>query len=183
MKILTIITLVFTMLSCHSGKTTSKDNSDTPSPMERKIVFAPGPQTIIYKTKKDYSNLVPVTMDRNKTKIISYPAPSDVYYKGNLAKPTALSNGYLLDNRGINENVAFLNYTYEEYAQLTESPQLADMMAKIADKYPLAELIDCGIRTQYRDEISELNALIDADFPGCKRADIPTAGIQLEIKR
>ena len=33
----------------------------------------PGPQTIVYKTKKDYYNLVPVLLSDDKTEIISYP--------------------------------------------------------------------------------------------------------------
>lgn len=178
-SILTIIVLTLSLLSCHSGKTATKIIAD--STMEREILFVPGPQAVVYKTIKDYTNLVPVIMNSEKTKIVSYPAPSDVYYQGKLAKPTALKNGYLLDNRGINENVAFLNYTYEEYSRLSEAPSQKEMLSRIAEKNPLKELIDCGLRTQYKDEVSELNTLIDRNFPGCKRAKIKSFSVTLEL--
>lgn len=135
---------------------------------------------IIYKTTKDYSDLVPVIMDAGRTKIVSYPAPSDLFFRSELAKPTGLKKGYLLDNRGINENVAFLKYTYETYSKLTEAPSLKEMMLNITDKYPLKEMIYCGKRNQYKDEIKELNALIDKGFPGCKKAAITPLEVSFE---
>jgi hypothetical protein len=119
-------------------------------------------------------------MNSEKTKIISYPGPTDVFYKGKLAKPTPLKNGYLLDNRGINENTVFLNYTYEEYSRLTEAPSLQEMILRVAEKNPMVEIIDCGLRYQYKDEVKELNALIDANFPGCKKVIIKPHSIYLE---
>lgn len=176
--ILTLVILTFTLLSCQSGKTATKNEAD--STMKRKISFVPGPQAIVYKTMKDYTNLVPVIMNSEGSRIISYPAPADVFYQGKLAKPTALKNGYLLDNRGINENVAFLNYTYEEYSRLPEAPSMEEMLSRIVEKHPLTELINCGLRSQYKDEIKELNMLIDAGFPGCKRTKIKSLSINLE---
>ena len=66
-----------------------------------------GPPTTLYKTKADYNNKVPVTLSEDKTKIVSYPSPKDVFYNGNFAYPTPLAQGYLLDNRGIGKNVAY----------------------------------------------------------------------------
>lgn len=166
------------LLSCQSGKTITKD---IVSSMNKEILFVPGPQAVVYKTIKDYTDLVPVIMNSEKTKIVSYPAPTDIYYQGKLAKPTILKNGYLLDNRGINENVAFLNYTYEEYSRLTEAPPLKEMFSRIIEKNPLKELIDCGLRTQYKDEVKELNELIDANFPGCKKTEIKPLNVILKL--
>ena len=39
----------------------------------------------IYKTRKDYSRLVPVLMDETRTRIVSYPAPTDLKTNGKLA--------------------------------------------------------------------------------------------------
>ena len=130
------------------------------------------PQTIVYKTVKDYNHLVPVSMNSEKTKIVSYPSPSDIYYKGELALPTVLRDGYLLDNRGIDENTAFLNYTYEEYSRLSEVPPLSELIDKIKDKYPIAEIIYCGERQKYKDEVKELNELIKNGFPDCRRESL-----------
>src|ERR1044071_4992028 len=99
-------------ITVHSDKTNHKVVSKEPakdsvlSPQ-----FTPGPPAIVYKTKADYSNYVPVILSEDKSKIVSYPDPKDVQS----AAPVKLKNGYLLDNRGINKNVAFLRWTYEEY--------------------------------------------------------------------
>ena len=125
--------------------------------------------TIVYKTTGDFQDYVPVTMNPEKTEILSYPAPSDLFYKGKLAKPTRLNKGYLLDNRGINENTVFLNYTYEEYSRMQQTPSSEEMKKNIKEKYPILEIIDCGNRYQYKDEVKDLNVLINAGFPGMKR--------------
>jgi len=168
--LLTVI-VVFGLLSCGSGKTINPEIAFQPM-AERQILFTPGPQTLVYKTTKDYSDLVPVIMDKRKTRIVSYPAPSDVFRNGKLAKPTMLKYGYLLDNRGIGPDVAFLKYSYEEYSKFQEVPAMQVLLENIEDKWPLIELIDCGIRTQYSDEVKELNVIIDSNFKGCKRFDI-----------
>lgn len=163
---LTIITIsILILMSCHSGKTSVNYTS---AEMKRDIIFAPGPQTIVYKTRKDYSDFVPVTMNAQRTQIVSYPSPKDVYYRGKLAKPTSLKNGYWLDNRGINESTVFLKYTYEEYSLLKEAPEYQEMLLNILDKKPFVEIISCGLRSQYKNEEEELNTLIDGNFAGCK---------------
>src|SRR5665647_1166899 len=109
------------LLSCKSSQNI-KNNQDTMNGKNEATA-----SVIIYKTTKDFSDLVPVIMDAGKTKIVSYPAPSDLFFQSQLSKPTALKNGYLLDNRGISENVVFLKYTYEVYSKLTQAPSLKEM--------------------------------------------------------
>ncbi|MDR1809242.1 MAG: hypothetical protein LBR34_02410 [Prevotella sp.] len=171
-KSVSIIALFMLLQSCSNSKVATESAEITPVAVKKEISFAPGPHAIVYKTLKNYADNVPVIMDKSRTKIVSYPAPSDVYYAGKLAKPTALKNGYLLDNRGINEDVAFLKYTYEEYSRLQEAPSMKEMLSKIIDPYPLEELIDCGLRSQYNNEVEELNLLIYNGFNGCRKADI-----------
>ena len=126
------------------------------------------PPTIVYKTTDDFYDNVPLIMDAQREEIVSYPAPSDLYFDGKLAKPTPLKNGYLLDNRGINANVVFLSYTYEEYSRFATTPSLDELKANILSKYPLQEMISCGSRYQYTDIEKEMNQLIGNGFPGCK---------------
>lgn len=182
MKICRCLTFIGSLIlfSCHCSKNTTTSAAESVPSTDNINQVTRGAKAIVYRTNRDYSNLVPVTMNSEKTKIISYPAPTDVFYKGKLAKPTPLKNGYLLDNRGINENTVFLNYTYEEYSRLTEAPSLQEMILRVAEKNPIVEIIDCGLRYQYKDEIKELNALIDANFPGCKKVIIKTHSIYLE---
>ena len=70
---------------------------------------------IVYKTRANFYNMVPVTLNQDKDRIVSYPAPSDLYFEGELALPGKLKKGYLLDRRGINVNTVFTSFTYEEY--------------------------------------------------------------------
>ena len=94
------------------------------------------PRVVIYKTKADYSNLVPVAMDDSKTQIVSFPDPVDVKPH---KRPTQLQDGYLLDNFGIGKNVAYMDYTYEEYAALEKVPELETLLQHIVERNPLTE--------------------------------------------
>jgi hypothetical protein len=123
---------------------------------------------LIYKTHRDYNDHVPVLMDDQKTRILSYPDPTDLYYRGKLSLPTRLKNGYLLDNRGIGKNVAFLTYTYEAYVNLKQVPDMKQLTDSLLDKNPLTELWQCGSRSRFSEEEKELNILIDKGFPDCK---------------
>lgn len=116
------------------------------------------PHVTIYKTKNDYSNNVPVILDETGTKIVSYPDPKDINEN---SKPTELSNGYLLDNRGIGQNVAFTSYTYDEYSKLSSAPSTTELMNSIIDSNPLTSIVDCGSRTDYSENlVSEVNNYI-----------------------
>lgn len=130
------------------------------------------PSAVVYKTIRDFSDYVPVILDARHEHIVSYPAPSDLYYQGRLAKPTALAGGYWLDNRGINEHVAFLDYTYEEYSALDKAPAMEQLESCIMERYPLVEMYVCGKREGYTDEVAELNALIKAGFKGCRKVEV-----------
>lgn len=123
---------------------------------------------LVYKTRADYFNRVPVGMNAEKNRIVSYPDPTDLYDETTLFLPTRLKNGYLLDNRGIGTNVAFLRYTYETYRALSKVPALSQLMDSLLDRNPLTELWDCGPRSLYKKEVEELNTLIDRGFPSSK---------------
>jgi hypothetical protein len=122
----------------------------------------PGPQTIVYKTKKDYYNLVPVLLSDDKTEIISYPHPIDIKVGDTYVTPTKLNEGYLLDNRGIGKNVAFLNMTYEQYSKLDRVPTLEELQNMIVDKNPLEVMCNCGNKKAFSDIKKELNVIIDS---------------------
>lgn len=118
------------------------------------------PPVVIYKTAKDYSRHVPVGLSEDGQTIVSYPAVSDVKVGDKYPYPTPLADGYLLDNRGIGRNVAFLSYTYEEYAALPSTPSRSELLEKVIDKHPLTEIHTCGNRYEYKDLVKELNERI-----------------------
>ena len=121
---------------------------------------------VIYKTRADYRNNVPVVLNDTKDRIISYPAPGDLTYEGNTAKPTQLTNGYVLDNMGIGKNSAFTSYTFEEYSTLKNAPPSQVLMGHIIDSDPFTELWFCGNRSAIKS-VDELNALIKNGFSNC----------------
>lgn len=125
------------------------------------------PPLIIYKTTADYYYNVPVTLSCDKQKIIGYPHPSDLNIGGKFVYPTRLTGGYLLDNRGISKDVAFLEYTYEEYAKLEKIPNPDNLYWKILDKDPLIGFCICGSRSEYDGDIKTLNTIIMNGFEDC----------------
>jgi hypothetical protein len=120
-----------------------------------------GPQAIIYKTRGDYSKNVAVTLSDDKTKIVSYPAPQDVYTNGVLAYPTPLVKGYLLDNRGIGPNTAFIRLTYEEYSKLSQAPSPDDLYNMIIDKNPVTRMYSIGSRYSFTDLVNQADSIIE----------------------
>lgn len=108
------------------------------------ITFGDTKPTIIYKTTQDFSPYVPVILSADKSSIVSYPGPNDIYYEGELALPVALEDGYWLDRRGINQNVAFLDITYEEFAAMKERMSPDELFARVQDDAPLLACYDCG---------------------------------------
>lgn len=161
MKTKVLIILVSIFVSCKSSEETKNVSTN-------KISFngsaVPSPPVLIYKTKNDYNNRIPVLLDNEKTQIVSYPDPKDVKVGGVLLLPTSLQNGYLLDNKGIDKNVAFLKYTYGEYSKLESLPSLQELYDNILDKNPLLELCDCGNKSKFADIIKELNEYIKKDI-------------------
>lgn len=156
MKVLVLIILA-AFIGCKSGKKANNGSEE--------MLFVPqyiaGPQALVYKTNKDYSNLVPVLLSDDKSEIVSYPHPSDIKTGDTYPLPTSLKNGYLLDNRGIGQNVAFLRLTYKEYSELKEVPSLKELYSYIIDKDPLTELCDCGSKSAFTDIEKQLNLLIE----------------------
>jgi len=164
---LMILFIIPLLSGCHCSKKVTKSIT-VEQKIVRPVVNATAP-ALVYKTRKDYTLNVPVIMNIEKTKIVSYPDPNDIYYNGKLSYPTPLEKGFLLDNRGIGPNVAFLNLTYEAYSQLKETLTMQQMMDHLLDKSPLLELWNCGPRGNFKDEVNELNILIEKGFPDCEK--------------
>lgn len=157
-KKLALVLILFGILagSCTRQRITKNMPDDSAS---MKIA---SPPCIIYKTRSDYNNLVPVILTHDKSSISSYPGIKDIYYNQKLSYPAILSNGYLLDNRGIGPDVAFLNITYEDYSRMEKTPDVAELWKRIIDKDPLVEMYDCGPRSKYADPEAELNEIISS---------------------
>ena len=118
---------------------------------------------IVYKTRGDFYNNVPVIMSDDKMSVVSYPDIKDISKNGKLTYPTYLSNGYLLDHRGINKNVAFLKLTYEEYSKLPSTLRKEEVLSMIIERNPLLEMYSCdNLQIENTDKI---NGLIQDGLP------------------
>ncbi|QNF31578.1 hypothetical protein HUW51_02125 [Adhaeribacter swui] len=161
--LITLATLVAS--SCQSSKPSMTQNATQATPLD----FSAGPPTLVYKTRQDYTNQVAIILTPDKTGIAAYPHPQDIAKKGNRVKPTLLTDGYLLDNQGINQYVAFTSYTFEQYAALPQAPSLEELKNSIIDANPLAYICNCGNRNQFGSSLeSALNNLIAEKLTPCK---------------
>lgn len=151
-----VFLMFFVFFGCNSSKTMTNK-----AEVEFVPLYTPGPQALVYKTKNEYINLVPVLLSDDKLEIISYPHPKDLKAGGEYLLPSLLNEGYFLDNRGIGKNVAFLKYTYQEYSELQNLLTLAELHNYIIDNDPLTEFCDCGSKTAFTDIEKQLNGLID----------------------
>ena len=157
MKNIILFLLPFLMGACCVNKNHSAKNVD--------LLFA-FPDIVIYKTTKDYTNNVPIIMNAERTRVVRYPAPTDLRRGDRYATPILLDNGYLLDCYGITQNVVFLDYTFEQYANLLQAPALDEMMMHIIDKNPLVELWNCGKSSQYKT-LEDINVIVQSNFRDC----------------
>ena len=156
MKIIFLLPFVFFFFSC---KMTQK----------KQETIAVPENVIIYKTRNDYYQNVPVTLNREKSRLVSFPAPSDVYYQGELALPIELKDGYLLDRMGIGPNSAFTSYSYQKYADLDNPPPIDEIYDSLIDEDPFLEIYDCGNKKNEENLIGVLNKMIDEEFKDCER--------------
>jgi len=120
------------------------------------------PPIVIYKTKRDYSKNVAVLLSDDKKEIISYPHPLDL--SGITSKevmPIRLHDGYYLDRRGINKNVAFLTLTYRSYSKLRKPLSIDQIKRAILDNDPLVEMYMCNRISPNKNMIQQFNAMID----------------------
>ncbi len=93
---------------------------------------------VVYKTKKNYNHNVAVTLNTDKTSIINYPDPSDI--RSFRPYPIKLKSKYLLDQRGIDSNVAFLKLSYRQYSKLKVVPEPNFILSNlILDNDPILE--------------------------------------------
>jgi hypothetical protein len=164
MKILLMtVTGLILLMGCRSAHTT---DAPRPKRFRANLSFTPtydqGPPTLVYKTRADYADYVPVRMNDTRTEVVFCPDPRDLRKPDGYNEPIALAQGYFVDNRGIDTNIAFLKLTYQDYANLTRRPTQRELAELILDKDPLLELCDCGSRTVFQNVEAALNAAITA---------------------
>lgn len=115
------------------------------------------PKAVIYRTNGNYRDKVPVQVSPGN-KLLSYPAPSDINPE---ALPVVLTNGFLLDRRGITENSVFTRYTYAEYAALAATPPTDSLLAAIIPGSGVVEIVRLSMTTdEALADTAAINAMI-----------------------
>lgn len=120
----------------------------------------PGPKAIIYLTRSDYFYNVPVILSADKKTLVSYPDPRDLTVNGKLCLPTRLEKEYLLDNRGITPDAAYISMSYEAYSKLLQAPSSEEIMNMIVDKNPFRRMYLGNVKSSYQDIENQLNTII-----------------------
>lgn len=152
------IVLLAALAACCGRKHGAEDTSATTNG----TVGASSPRILVYRTREDHKDHVPVLLSADHSRIISYPHPNDLKTANGLPVPTPVGQGYLLDNRGISRDVAYLGMTWAEYAALPEAPTLEKLNALIIDRDPLTELWEGDRRANLKDPVKEVSAWVEA---------------------
>lgn len=149
---------IFLLLACGSGSKTQKNTAEKPS---ANSITNELPGYKVYKTKGDYSKLVPVILADDKSAIESSPLPSDLFVDGQFQYPAKLAQGYLLGRHGIGAQTAFLKWDYEKFFQDGALLSKKELNSLILDADPFLEMYNCVTRVEESVAIEYLNDLIN----------------------
>lgn len=125
--------------SCGSGRQAQKEATPTritPTMTGGESHYLP--KAHIYKTNGDYNDNVPIAVGNDGKTLLSFPAPTDIT---TASDPVKLSDGWLLDRRGVNANTVFTRYTYEEYMQLLQAPTMEQLLESVIPGSRVTELV------------------------------------------
>lgn len=149
--LVTFLTLIFS--GSEAKKISHVDKQNSPKVghaiKKKQIIGSAVPQAIIYSTNGDWYDKVPVTLNEDRTQLISFPAPSDITPE---QAPVSVGEGLWLDRRGITENTAFTNWTYEEYAALERVPSPDEIMNNLIPDAKITEIIKLPITAYSANE-------------------------------
>lgn len=153
------------LLGACSPKTTSTATpSAAPQPPAAEAPKASGYvlRAQIYRTSLPVDNRVPVILSESG-QVQSYPAPYDVVGQ----EPIKLTDGWLLDRRGISPNSAFTSYTYSEYAALKSAPSTGKLLNSIVPGKVVTIVRLPMTPSEAASDTTAVNALIRSGLKGC----------------
>lgn len=166
MKILQFIAIgasLLFMVGCKSSnKTIDTVDAGVPAKVVTPVLGGARPVSMmpkvkIYKTNGDYDYLVPITLDASRTKVVSFPAPSDLT---EASMPLKLDDGFLLDRRGIGMNTAFTRYTYKEYMALPQAPSVKELLDAVIPDARVTEVVEMPFTMATDDIVKRCNEQI-----------------------
>ena len=125
------------------------------------------PRAVVYRTDRDYSGLVAVTLDATGRRIVSFPDPADL--RGADPRPLPLRDGWLLDRRGVGPRTAFLDISVSDYAALEKAPQADSLLRHVKARSPFTEMYALPLTAdEARRDTAACNRIIAGGLKGCK---------------
>lgn len=121
---------------------------------------------IIYKTRGDYRELVPIQLSADGSTVVSYPSRYDLGEPGAFSTPLLLDAGYLVDRRGVGPHTAFLKLTYDEYYALPNDPSITELLGWVIDREPFTFLAVCDRSYFTTKSKEEFERYIAEGMPG-----------------
>lgn len=121
---------------------------------------------IIYKTRRDYRELVPIQLSADGSTVVSYPSRYDLGEPGAFSTPLLLDAGYLVDRRGVGPHTAFLKLTYDEYYALPNDPSITELLGWVIDREPFTFLAVCDRSYFTTKSKEEFERYIAEGMPG-----------------
>lgn len=120
------------------------------------------PHARIYRTTAPSDSLVPITLSPDGTTVTSFPDPRDLS-----TVPPRLTDGWLLDTRGITPLSAFTSFTYSEYKAMPDSPTPGHLLHAVIPGLKVSEIVELPGRIGQATP-AMADSLIRAGLPGCK---------------
>ena len=151
---------------CKSSGNVTATNDNSITRYTAKKMSSALPKAKIYKVNPYYVDKVAVSMSPDKSRLISFPAPSDVT---DATSPVGLIDGYYLDCQGIGINTMFLQWTRHEYNRMSQTPSKAQIMEAILPASYIEEIIELPLTTSLAlSDTATVNNMIREGLPGCK---------------
>lgn len=166
MKALLLIAVsALTMWGCASRHASTAAVAKQSMP-EARIADSHLPRAVIYKVAPKYADKVPVTMNAGKTKMIGFPAPTDI---SEFTSPIAVAEGYLLDRQGVGVNTMFLVWTREEYAAFEKTPMVSEIKEAIDPQSYVMVVVQLPMEaSQAAADTAAVNHIIRGGLKDCK---------------
>ena len=168
-----IVPVVASYLMAAGCSHTDKVQTQTQAPQRSdKVMMVRGgvaalPRAVVYRTDRDYSELVAVTLDATGKRIVSFPDPADL--RGTDPRPLPLRDGWLLDRRGVGPRTAFLDISVSDYAALEKAPSADSLLRHVKVRSPFTEMYALPLTAdEARRDTAACNRIIAGGLKGCK---------------
>ena len=164
--ILASVLIVGGVAGCKSNKAADRSVqvAVTPQPIGGESRFIP--KAIVYRTDGNFYDKVPITLNADRTEVTSFPAPTDLSER---SMPLHLSDGWMLDRRGVGPNTVFTSYTYKEYMALPQAPSPTELLAHVIPGSGITSLVELPLTmTQASSDPKLCDEYIASGFRDCK---------------